>query len=165
MFVFNVVTINLWTWELVLIKAGGRRKLFPPLLRLAGWRGGSPKLVLCCVFPAGVGGREPRLVLLRVSPTGWRPHLWQLLPGLSSQMSVGGFQTQRWRIPLAVCRLQGRWANLELCVSVVTISKCWLWCSTTLNISILLQKGYYGKTLNIRKHLATTISLHTTPVH
>ena len=72
--------------------------------------GGLPKLVLCCV-PAGLGGRKPRLVLLRVSPTGRHPHVRQLLPSLPSQVSVGRVQAQRWRIALAVRRLQGRWSN------------------------------------------------------
>lgn len=81
-----------------------------------GWRvggGGHPNLCSAVSLAAGVGDGEPRLVLLRVSPTGRRPHVRQLLPGLSPQMSVGGLQAQRWRIPLAVCRLQGRWSNSE----------------------------------------------------
>lgn len=86
-------------------------KPFPPLLRSAGRRGGSPRLVLLCLS-AGLGGGEPRLVLLRVSPTGRCPDVRQLLPGLPSEMSVRGVQAPRRRIALAVCRLQGGWPNL-----------------------------------------------------
>lgn len=94
--------------------SSGYRKLFPPLLRLAGWRGGSSRLVLCCVPPAGLGGGEPWLVLLSVSPTRRRPAMWQLLPGLPPEVSLRGVQAQRRRIPLAVHRLQGGGSRLQM---------------------------------------------------